>query len=121
MSSDVVWQVLRQHNSFVVKRDGITLSSEPGNLMNRHSYKFSGLANKKVVHVGAGKDKKVHVTISKSALSTSSRTSQPHSPLRTACEMEQRGRMSWAACGSDGSVVHSVRCLASAPPSLVAC
>jgi large subunit ribosomal protein L28e len=61
MSSDIVWQVLRHHNAHIVKRDGIIFSSEPGNVANIHSYKFSGLANKKVVHVGAGKDKKVHL------------------------------------------------------------
>jgi hypothetical protein len=81
MSNDVVWQVLRQHNAFVVKRDGITLSGEPGNLLNKHSYKFSGLANRKLVHVAAGKDKKPHLTILKSALHT-----------RTAHTRQLRGR-----------------------------
>ena len=66
MSSDVAWQVLRTGHSFLVKRDGFVLSREPGNLLNVHSYKFSGLANNKLVHVAAGKDKKPHLTILKS-------------------------------------------------------
>ena len=83
MSNDVVWQVLRPHNSFVVKRDGITLSREPGNLMNRHSYKFSGLANRKLVHVAAGKDKKPHLTILTSATSAHRNTQTQQCPLNT--------------------------------------
>jgi Ribosomal L28e protein family len=66
MSNDVVWQVLRHHNAHIVKRDGITLSGESGNLLNLHSYKFSGLANNNIVHVAAGKDKKIALTVNKS-------------------------------------------------------
>ena len=55
MSNDVMWQILRQHNSHVVKRDGIVLSGEPGNLLNLHSYKYSGLANNNIIHVSADK------------------------------------------------------------------
>lgn len=66
MSADLIWQVLRTHNSHVVKRDGITLSGEPGNLANLHTYKFSGLANPLTVHV-ALKDKKIALTKNKSA------------------------------------------------------
>jgi hypothetical protein len=68
MSNDVMWQILRQHNSHVVKRDGIMLSGEPGNLLNLHSYKFSGLANKNIVHVAADKKdpKKISLIVNKS-------------------------------------------------------
>ena len=66
MSADLIWQVLRTHNSHIVKRDGITLSGEPGNLTNLHTYKFSGLANPLTVHV-ALKDKKIALTKNRSA------------------------------------------------------
>lgn len=52
-SSDLLWSILRNGHSFLVKRDGVTLSAEPGNLTNQHSFKFSGLANKRVVSVEA--------------------------------------------------------------------
>merc|ERR1711898_14815 len=44
-SSDVVWGIIRKNSSFLVKRNFLQLSSEPGNLMNKNSFKFSGLAN----------------------------------------------------------------------------
>jgi large subunit ribosomal protein L28e len=53
MSNDLQWLLLRNNNSFIVKRvsEGPVFSKEPGNLLNLHSYKYSGLANSKVVHV----------------------------------------------------------------------
>lgn len=36
----------------------IVLTSEPNNLMNLNSYKYSGLANSKAVGITVGKDKK---------------------------------------------------------------
>ena len=51
MSSDLQWMLLRNTSSFLVKRNGVQFSSEPSNLMNLNSYKFSGLANKKTVGV----------------------------------------------------------------------
>lgn len=43
-SSDLQWQLLRNSHSFLVKRNGATFSSEPLNLANKHSPKFSGLS-----------------------------------------------------------------------------
>ena len=45
--------MLRKSNSFIVKRtvDGPIFSTEPGNLRNLHSFKYSGLANTKTVDV----------------------------------------------------------------------
>jgi len=53
MSNDLQWLLLRKNNSFVVKRvpEGPLFSKEPGNLRNLHSFKFSGLANAKTIHV----------------------------------------------------------------------
>ncbi|KAI0005564.1 ribosomal L28e/Mak16 [Russula compacta] len=53
MSSDLEWLLLRRNNSFIVKRapDGPIFSKEPGNLVNIHSQKYSGLANAKTIGV----------------------------------------------------------------------
>merc|ERR1712005_33264 len=50
-SSDLLWQITRNNSSFLVKRNGLELSSEPGNLMNKNSFKFSGIANLETVDV----------------------------------------------------------------------
>ncbi|KAK0234071.1 ribosomal L28e/Mak16 [Armillaria fumosa] len=53
MSSDLQWLLIRNSNSFIVKRvpEGPIFSREPGNLRNLHSYKYSGLANAKTIDV----------------------------------------------------------------------
>lgn len=45
--------MLRKNNSFIVNRTvaGPIFSTEPGNLRNLHSFKYSGLANTKTVDV----------------------------------------------------------------------
>merc|ERR1712072_1586443 len=50
-SSDVVWGIIRKNSSFLVKRNFLELSSEPGNLMNNNSFKYSGLANAEAVDI----------------------------------------------------------------------
>merc|ERR1711981_1191032 len=50
-SSDLLWQITRNNSSFLVKRNGLQLSSEPGNLMNKNSFKYSGLANNESLDV----------------------------------------------------------------------
>ena len=50
-SPDLLWALTRKTNAFMVKRNGMVLSSEPGNLANKHSFKFSGLANFETVGV----------------------------------------------------------------------
>mmetsp|Transcript_27745 Transcript_27745/g.42741 ORF Transcript_27745/g.42741 Transcript_27745/m.42741 type:complete len:132 (-) Transcript_27745:44-439(-) len=56
MSSELTWQLIRKHNSFITRRDGATFTSEPNNLMNKHSFKYSGLANKHAVGVDFNRD-----------------------------------------------------------------
>jgi large subunit ribosomal protein L28e len=61
MSQDLKWQLIRGGNAFLVKRDGLTFSREPNNLKNLNSFKYSGLANDKVIGVEVAtvvKDKK---------------------------------------------------------------
>merc|ERR1712094_86466 len=50
-SSDLLWALTKKQNAFLVKRNGLQLTSEPNNLMNKHSFKYSGLANLKAVGV----------------------------------------------------------------------
>jgi len=53
MSTDLVWELVKKHNSFLLKRDGVLFSREVGNVTNLHSYKHSGLANSKAIDVSA--------------------------------------------------------------------
>merc|ERR1711985_215106 len=52
-SSDLLWALTRKNNCFLVKRNGLELSSEPSNLMNKNSFKYSGLANLEAVDIQA--------------------------------------------------------------------
>ncbi|KAI0066567.1 ribosomal protein L28e [Artomyces pyxidatus] len=56
MSNDLEWYLLRKNNAFIVKRvaEGPIFSKEPGNLLNLHSHKYSGLANAKTIDVSQG-------------------------------------------------------------------
>merc|ERR1712138_95783 len=50
-SSDLLWALTKKNNAFLVKRNMLQLSSEPGNHMNKNSFKYSGLANHETVDV----------------------------------------------------------------------
>ena len=58
MSADLQWELIKKSNRFLVKRDGSQFSSEPYNLKNINSYKFSGLANPRALDVSVSKDGK---------------------------------------------------------------
>ena len=45
------WLYVRNSLSFLVKRNGVQLTSEPGNVTNQNSFKYSGLANDKTVDI----------------------------------------------------------------------
>ena len=63
MSSDLVWELVKKNNRFLVKRDGAQFSGEPFNLKNQNSFKYSGLANTRAVNVALSKDgKKVELS-----------------------------------------------------------
>mmetsp|Transcript_131445 Transcript_131445/g.195808 ORF Transcript_131445/g.195808 Transcript_131445/m.195808 type:complete len:159 (-) Transcript_131445:64-540(-) len=55
--ADLIWSVVRRNNAFLVKRDSgrNQFSSEPGNVMNTHSFKFSGIANLRTVDLAPSK------------------------------------------------------------------
>merc|ERR1711957_178858 len=63
MSADLQW-LLKNTSSFLIRRDGVEFSSEPENLMNKNSFKFSGLANDKTVDVSIV-DSKITLTTKK--------------------------------------------------------
>ncbi|KAF9026255.1 60S ribosomal protein L28 [Haplosporangium bisporale] len=48
MSADLTWLLIKNNNSFLIKRSGVQFSAEAGNLLNKNSFKYSGLANNKV-------------------------------------------------------------------------
>ncbi|ODN75072.1 hypothetical protein L202_06290 [Cryptococcus amylolentus CBS 6039] len=63
MSADLTWLLIRNYNSFQVKGGhGPTFSREKGNLLNKSSQKYSGLANSKVVAVAASPNGGVTIT-----------------------------------------------------------
>eukprot|EP01100_Stratorugosa_tubuloviscum_P000284 TRINITY_DN1060_c0_g1_i1.p1 TRINITY_DN1060_c0_g1~~TRINITY_DN1060_c0_g1_i1.p1 ORF type:complete len:235 (+),score=85.62 TRINITY_DN1060_c0_g1_i1:224-928(+) len=51
LGSDLIWGLIKKHNSFIVRRNGVSFSRESNNLMNLNSYKFSGIARNKAVGV----------------------------------------------------------------------
>ena len=53
MASELQWMLLRNSNSFLVRRDGIAFSREPSNPARMHCYKYCGLAQPKAVSVTA--------------------------------------------------------------------
>ncbi|PGH14433.1 hypothetical protein AJ79_03076 [Helicocarpus griseus UAMH5409] len=51
VSDDLVWEIARSQNSYLVKRGGAQFSRDPLNLVNKHSRKYAGFANSKAVAV----------------------------------------------------------------------
>ncbi|KAH7298285.1 hypothetical protein KP509_25G035500 [Ceratopteris richardii] len=75
VSSDLLWQLVKKNNKFLVKRNGncsasVQFSSEPNNLYNLNTYTFSGLANKKTVSITPGPDLSVYLATTKTKKST---------------------------------------------------
>ena len=52
-SPEIQWGVIRTHSSFLVKRNGLALSREAGNLRNKHCFKHSSV---QLHHVASLKD-----------------------------------------------------------------
>ncbi|KAL6563285.1 60S ribosomal protein L28A [Orobanche hederae] len=66
----LIWEIVKKNNSFLVKEFGngtasVKFSKEPNNLLNLHSYKHSGLANKKTVTIQPGKDQSLLLATTK--------------------------------------------------------
>jgi len=58
VSSDLLWQLTKKNNSFLIKRQGAEFSCEKNNLVNLNSPKFSGLIHRKTVSMLADPEKK---------------------------------------------------------------
>ncbi|CAG8727680.1 10804_t:CDS:2, partial [Acaulospora morrowiae] len=65
MSADLIWAIVRDNNSFLVKRNGAQFTFEPNNLTNLNSFKYSGLANKKTIGISSAPDNRGVVVTSK--------------------------------------------------------
>ncbi|XP_021860241.1 60S ribosomal protein L28-2 [Spinacia oleracea] len=66
----LIWEIVKKNNCFLVKEFGngsakVQFSKESNNLYNRHSYKYSGIANPKTVSVQAGGKDSVVLTTTK--------------------------------------------------------
>ncbi|KAJ5612385.1 hypothetical protein N7510_005579 [Penicillium lagena] len=54
VSNDLIWQVTRNQNAYLVRRNtcgGSQLSRDPLNLLNKHSFKYAGYTNNKALGV----------------------------------------------------------------------
>ncbi|KAL2216895.1 60S ribosomal protein L28 [Thermoascus aurantiacus ATCC 26904] len=54
VSSDLIWEITRPQNAFLVKRKtagGVQFSRDPLNLVNKHSRKYAGFVNDKAIGV----------------------------------------------------------------------
>ncbi|KAJ5231310.1 60S ribosomal protein L28e [Penicillium citrinum] len=68
VSNDLVWQITRNQNSFLVRRNtggGSQFSRDPLNLVNKHSFKYAGYANTKAIGVQGTENGGVSVTTKK--------------------------------------------------------
>ncbi|MCJ1323010.1 hypothetical protein MMC15_008361 [Xylographa vitiligo] len=53
VSADLIWEIARANNAFLVKRrsgGGVQFSRDPFNLVNKHSRKHAGFVNDKTKH-----------------------------------------------------------------------
>merc|ERR1712060_684794 len=83
---DLIWECVKKNSSFIRKSPGVgakTMTAEPGNLTGLNSFKFSGLANKKVLNVSSlTKGKKESVVLT-TRHAKASRSARPQSMLLT--------------------------------------
>ncbi|WBW72732.1 60S ribosomal protein L28/L44 [Schizosaccharomyces osmophilus] len=67
VSNDLIWQVIRENNRFLVKRSefgGIQLNREPFNVTGKNSQRYSGLSSDRAVGINANSPRGV-VMVSK--------------------------------------------------------
>ncbi|KAG5296065.1 60S ribosomal protein L28e [Histoplasma capsulatum G186AR] len=69
VSDDLVWEIARAQNSFLVKRPGCQFSRDPLNLANKHSRKYAGFANSKAIGIHLTENGNVSVTTKKPGMS----------------------------------------------------
>jgi len=66
-SPQLNWLIIRNNNAFLKKVRNVKqpFSTEPNNLVNRSSYRYSGLVQRKTVGIEASGDKKGFVLVTK--------------------------------------------------------
>ncbi|KAF2484658.1 ribosomal L28e protein family-domain-containing protein [Neohortaea acidophila] len=95
ISQDLIWEVVRHRNAYLVKRKtggGVQFSRDPMNLTNKHSRKHAGFVNEKAIGV-APNDNTVQLT---------TKTSKPHQPAKSTHQT------SFSASASNRKVYKSV-------------
>lgn len=63
LSSDLLWGLLANHNSYIVRRDGKDFSTDPYNLINLHTQAYAGIAHKGGVGIATRKKATQPVTL----------------------------------------------------------
>ncbi|XP_060593588.1 large ribosomal subunit protein eL28-like [Ruditapes philippinarum] len=64
-SPDLLWGIIRNNSSFLLKGSGQTYSREANNLRARNSFRYNGLINRKTIGVEPAKDGKGVVLVTK--------------------------------------------------------
>ncbi|KAJ5752347.1 hypothetical protein N7520_009264 [Penicillium odoratum] len=70
VSNDLIWQITRNQNAYLVRRNcggGSQFSRDPLNLVNKHSFKYAGFVNNKAIGVQAAENGGVTVITKKAA------------------------------------------------------
>ncbi|KAL2809019.1 ribosomal L28e protein family-domain-containing protein [Aspergillus granulosus] len=65
VSSDLIWQLTRNQNAYLVKRNsggGVQFSRDPLNVLNKHSFKYAGYSNTKAIGVQATENGIIAIT-----------------------------------------------------------
>jgi large subunit ribosomal protein L28e len=65
VSNDLIWELIKRKSSFLVHRDGLTFSREPGNIKNVNQKRYSGLANAKAIDVHIDKSHNLQLSLKK--------------------------------------------------------
>ncbi|KAL1872784.1 hypothetical protein VTK73DRAFT_1334 [Phialemonium thermophilum] len=69
-SSDLIWEIVRSQNAYLVKSKsagGVQFSRDPYNLTNKHSRKYAGFVNDKAVGILPGENGTVKVVSKRAA------------------------------------------------------
>ena len=87
-SDALVWEIVKNNNSFMKKVNGRTrrsgsvrFSVERGNLMSKSSYKYSGLANSKTIDISPSSDNRATLTLKTKKAGTSGKKGKTAIPL----------------------------------------
>ena len=76
------WLYVRNNSSFLVKRNGVQFSREPGNLTQLNTYKSSGLCNDKAIDINLDEDGKIVMALKAPKRATKPAKSLNKTPLR---------------------------------------